>query len=117
MTTFRIDREIETVTIMISHYCKAKHKYQQGLCHNCQALLDYAEKSLLKCPFQERKTTCGKCSIHCYSPVKRDSIRQVMSYSGPRMILTNPIMAIRHTLDGLRKRPSAKEKRKKDNNH
>lgn len=95
---------------MINHYCKARHHYCGGLCPSCLVLLNYAKKRLQNCPFQERKTTCGKCSIHCYSPAKRDNIRRVMRYAGPRMILTNPLMAIRHAIDGLRQRPEAKEK-------
>ena len=112
-TTPRIEREIETVSIMISHYCKAKHKHQDSLCPKCQTLLNYVKKRLRDCPFQEIKTTCGKCSIHCYAPAKRDDICKVMSYAGPRMILTNPFMAIQHAIDGLRKTPAEREKQRK----
>jgi hypothetical protein len=30
----------------------------------------------------------------------REQIRQVMRYAGPRMLLHNPILTIRHLLDG-----------------
>ncbi|MCI5218953.1 MAG: hypothetical protein D3914_07140, partial [Candidatus Electrothrix sp. LOE2] len=33
----------------------------------------------------------------------------VMRVIGPRMILTNPIMALRHAVDGLRKEPVRKK--------
>jgi hypothetical protein len=33
----------------------------------------------------------------------RERIREVMRYSGPRMLLSHPLMAIRHLIDGLRK--------------
>jgi hypothetical protein len=33
----------------------------------------------------------------------REKIRDVMRYAGPRMLLTHPVMAIAHLLDGLRK--------------
>ncbi len=113
MTRPRIDREIEVVTRMIRHYCQAKHQNHGNLCQECLTLRNYAEKRLKSCTFQEGKTTCGKCSIHCYSPAKRDNIREVMAYVGPRMILINPVMAIRHAIDGLKQKPTAKTKEKK----
>ena len=33
----------------------------------------------------------------------RARIREVMRYAGPRMLLSHPLMALRHLLDGLRK--------------
>jgi hypothetical protein len=35
----------------------------------------------------------------------REKIREVMRVIGPRMILTNPLMACQHLIDGLRKKP------------
>ena len=35
---------------------------------------------------------------HCYKPEMRERIRQVMRYSGPRMITKHPVAAIRHLL-------------------
>ncbi|MCI5123011.1 MAG: nitrous oxide-stimulated promoter family protein [Candidatus Electrothrix sp. AR5] len=105
----RIQRETNTVAVMIGQYCQANHGDSKGgdkdLCADCVELLNYAERSLANCPFQEGKTTCGKCKVHCYKPSMREKIREVMRAIGPRMILTNPIMALRHALDGLRKEP------------
>lgn len=72
------------------------------LCPQCQALLDYAHKRLERCRFGEDKPSCTRCPVHCYKPAMREQIRQVMRYSGPRMLLHNPIMAIRHLWDFLR---------------
>lgn len=84
------------------------------LCDECRELLDYAFLRLSKCPFQENKTTCGKCPVHCYKPGMRRKIQEVMRYVGPRMILTNPVLSIRHALDGLRKEPGPKKNRAKE---
>lgn len=73
-----------------------------SLCPQCQALLDYAHKRLEHCKFGEDKPSCARCPVHCYKPAMREQIRQVMRYSGPRMLLHNPIMAIRHLWDFLR---------------
>lgn len=71
------------------------------LCPQCQALLDYALQRLERCRFGEDKPSCTRCPVHCYKPAMREQIRQVMRYSGPRMLLHNPIMAIRHLWDFL----------------
>ena len=72
------------------------------LCPQCQVLLDYAHKRLEHCRFGEGKPSCTRCPVHCYKPAMREQIRQVMRYSGPRMLLHDPIMAIRHLWDFLR---------------
>jgi hypothetical protein len=35
----------------------------------------------------------------------RARIKQVMRFSGPRMLLTHPFLTVQHYLDGLRKEP------------
>jgi hypothetical protein len=90
---------------MVIEYCKRKHKTQNGLCWECNDLLRYAMNRLEKCPYQEGKTTCAKCPVHCYNNEMREKIREVMRFSGPRMIFRHPIMALLHMKDGLRKEP------------
>ncbi len=105
----RMQREADTVAVMIRKYCRINHGGGKDLCADCTELLNYAERSLANCPFQDGKTTCGNCKVHCYKPSMREKIREVMRTIGPRMILTNPIMALRHVVDGLRKEPVQKE--------
>jgi hypothetical protein len=102
----RMARERETVEAMIGLYCHGQHGSNGQLCGECQALRDYAWQRLEKCPFEEGKTTCAKCPIHCYKPEQRASIRAVMRYAGPRMLLRHPVLALLHLLDGLRKEPT-----------
>ncbi|MGW8161300.1 MAG: nitrous oxide-stimulated promoter family protein [Desulfobulbales bacterium] len=101
----RMRREAKTVEMMVRRYCRDKHNTKNELCLSCRELLEYAFKRLSLCPFQENKTTCGKCPVHCYKPGMRKKIQEVMRYVGPGMILTNPIMSLQHCLDGLRKDP------------
>ena len=110
----RMQREAATVELMIRRYCRMKHTGGAELCdEDCRELLSYSEQRLASCPFQDGKTTCGKCKVHCYKPSMRERIREVMRTIGPRMILTNPIMAIRHAVDGLRKEPVQKKTEEK----
>jgi len=93
----RIEREQRTVAQMIRIYCRHKEGNRE-LCPDCLALLEYARLRLSKCPFGENKTSCRKCTVHCYRPDMKERIKAVMHYSGPRMILHHPITAIRHLI-------------------
>lgn len=53
----------------------------------------------------EKKPTCNKCPIHCYKPEPKEQMRLVMRYSGPRMLLKHPILAVRHLLHEKREVP------------
>lgn len=106
----RMQREAKTVEVMIRRYCRDKHGQANGLCPACTDLLEYSLKRLRHCPFQEGKTTCGNCRVHCYQPKMREKIRKVMRYVGPRMLLTNPILGLRHVIDGVRKEPVRKKR-------
>lgn len=99
-------REKEVVSLMIYLYCKKQHHIKNGLCDDCEKLDDYARLRSDKCPFMETKTFCSNCKVHCYKPHMREKIREVMRFSGPRMILYHPVMAFRHLIE------SKKEKRK-----
>ncbi len=93
----RIEREKRTVAQMIRIYCRHKEGNRE-LCPDCSALLDYALMHLSRCPFGEKKTSCRKCTVHCYRPDMKERIKAVMRYAGPRMILYNPLAALRHML-------------------
>lgn len=91
----RIEREIRIVRKMIEMYCRQKEGNKE-LCDQCSELIRYAEKRLLNCPFGERKTSCRKCTIHCYSPEMKVKIKKVMRFSGPRMLFYTPFEALKH---------------------
>ena len=83
-------------------FCHARHKdaarsedgfpaelvgcLKGGLCGECAALLAHAVEKRRKCPL-DPKPSCKHCRIHCYSREHRDRIREIMAYSGRRMIL------------------------------
>ena len=92
-------REKRVVSEMITLYCRDKHRSQQAPCRECAALIAYAHERSDKCPFMENKTFCSNCHAHCYKSDMRESIRAVMRYSGPRMLKTHPLLAIRHLIE------------------
>ena len=104
------EREKETVSLMIAIYCRKKHG-GKTLCPECTALDAYARQRSDKCPFMETKTFCSNCKVHCYKKDMREKIREVMRFSGPRMIFHHPVMAIRHVIE------SKTEKRRLEKNN
>ena len=131
------EREKQLVSQMIALYCKDLHRkdlpdasYEASgritkrgslyrgrdlgkviLCEECAELEAYARMRSDKCPFMETKTFCSNCKVHCYKPDMRQKIREVMRYSGPRMIFYHPITAIRHVIE------SKKEKKRLEKEH
>ena len=94
------EREKQMVSQMISLYCRGNHGTRRGeLCPDCAALTAYARLRSDKCPFMETKTFCSNCTVHCYKPEMREKIRAVMRYSGPRLIFTHPVAAVRHVIE------------------
>ncbi|MBI4926208.1 MAG: nitrous oxide-stimulated promoter family protein [Anaerolineae bacterium] len=107
----RLQRERITIHAMQVLFCKAKHGYPNGeLCADCQSLFDYAMLRLAHCPYQEEKPTCANCPIHCYQKERREQVRVMMRYAGPRMMLRHPVLAVRHLLDGKKKAPQLRRK-------
>jgi hypothetical protein len=90
---------------MIRLYCRLQHKTRAGLCSECARLQEYTHERLDRCPFAPDKPTCAKCPVHCYKAERREQIRRVMRFAGPRMILFHPVMAVRHLMDGWKKAP------------
>lgn len=94
---------------MIAMYCRDHHgdavRDAAGLCPECAALRLYARQRLERCRYGAAKPTCLSCPTHCYRRDLRECVREVMRYSGPRMLTRHPILAVRHLLDGRRRIP------------
>ncbi len=90
---------------MVEMYCRAHHLADAGTCPDCEELTRHAERKIDRCPLREGRTVCATCPVHCYRGDMRDRIREIMRYSGPRMILRHPWLGLLHLLDSIR-RPS-----------
>lgn len=116
--TEQAEREMKTLEFMIGIYCRKKHKHKDGLCAECQDLLDYARFRRSLCPFGDKKTFCSNCKIHCYKPEMHEKMRNVMKFAGPRMMFYDPKQAFGHVAETIRvkrqRRKEEKEKRKKE---
>ena len=105
-------REQKVVEEMIQLYCRKNHSdydhKDHKMCKECQALSDYAKQRSQLCPFMENKTFCANCKVHCYKPEMREKIRQVMRYSGPRMLFYHPVLAIWHLISSMKEKRNQK---------
>jgi hypothetical protein len=107
----RIEREKQTIAKMITLYANRNPDAIQDAGYY-QALNAYADKRLEKCVFGEDKPACKQCPVHCYQPAKREEMKLVMRWAGPRMLWRHPILTIRHLIDDKRPAPELPEKYK-----
>lgn len=109
--------EKKLIPEMIRIYCLGNHKEsrkEEGvkgkeLCSKCKDLAEYAEFRLEKCPFKKNKGFCSFCKIHCYKPEYRAQMKEVMRYSGSRMLLSHPIFALSHVAAMLKHKKQEKQ--------
>jgi len=113
-------------------YCKGKHagrprralatpgadlgvygKHAPCLCEECAGLLEYAEKRRAFCPQDEPghpKPFCSHCETQCYSPEKRELMRDAMRYAGPRSMLHgHAVDGVKHMIEGRKHRAAARD--------
>jgi len=112
LLTSRLYREKVTIAKMVKLYCRLVHLSNGEMCEECNELLNYAHKRIDLCQYSVDKPVCNKCPIHCYKKDMREKIRQVMRFSGPRMIRYHPFLAIMHILDKFKEAPNVPNKKR-----
>lgn len=99
----KIQRDKKTIRFMIHLYCS--HKAMTGEEQaRLQELARYACQRLDHCRYGDEKPACKDCPVHCYAPAKRELMRQVMRWAGPRMLFYAPRATMRHLFQSLRSR-------------
>lgn len=102
------EREKRTISQMVAIFCKGRHPEAsrtaqsfsgEPLCPECFAIDSYAVLRTEQCRKMDTKTICENCENRCYEPAKRELIREVMRYAGPRMLAHHPIAAFRHLIN------------------
>ena len=110
-------REQKTIDAMLRMYCRG-HGHARAetapLCTECAALREYAARRLERCLFGDAKPACAKCVVHCYRADMRERMREVMRWSGPRMLLRHPVLAFLHLIDERRPAPRLPERARGD---
>jgi len=96
--------DLKVVVEFVSLYCQNKHSARArlktelppelaillakdvALCNDCSDLLSYGIRKREKCPL-DPKPACKNCHVHCYSGEYRAKIKEIMAYSGRKMVL------------------------------
>lgn len=100
----RLQREATIVKTMIEYHCCEVH-HEKNPCRQCSDLIAYTTRKLANCKFGPVKPVCKDCHIHCYSPEKKQTIREVMRWAGPRMLYRYPLYALIHIYDTYLNKP------------
>lgn len=109
-------RDLKTVARFLDLYCQCKHvsvgkepvnipgfdvdaiaRTKVSLCQDCTKLLTHAFVKRSHCPMKP-KPACKHCPNHCYHPTYRKQIREVMRFSGARLLLTGRLDYLFHML-------------------
>lgn len=112
----RLHKDLRTLAVFVETYCRGRHggaersplvlKSQDVtriagrpvmLCPDCAKLLQHAWVKRMVCPM-DPKPWCKHCPKHCYNPAYRARIREVMKYSGMRLVLTGRLDYLAHFL-------------------
>ncbi|MCK4889761.1 MAG: nitrous oxide-stimulated promoter family protein [Candidatus Aminicenantes bacterium] len=92
-----IQREQNIINVMICMFCHNNHETgKEELCDSCRNLRSYSYERLKNCPLLPDKPPCEKCPVHCYNKEMREKVKEIMRYSGPRMVLRHPYFALLH---------------------
>lgn len=97
-------KDLRVLTDFVRTYCNARHATTERhscelpsqlarhyradlkLCPECAGLLAHGISKRRTCPL-EPKPACKECRIHCYGKEYRAKIREVMAFSGRRLLL------------------------------
>ncbi|RME40697.1 MAG: nitrous oxide-stimulated promoter family protein [Planctomycetota bacterium] len=111
-----LDHDLRTVAEFVELYCHRKHRgavrerfdtkvvdvdavlgRRPVLCGECTRLLLHAVVKRLHCPMVP-KPACKHCPRHCYHPRYRQRMREVMRFSGTRLLLSGRLRYLTHLL-------------------
>lgn len=97
-------KDVRILARFIQVYCHARHDRQKSgevelprelrprlrrkttICTECAELLEHGIRKRQLCPL-DPKPSCKKCHIHCYGAAYREKIREIMAFSGRKLLL------------------------------
>ena len=116
LTDNELRKDLKTLALFISIYCRYRHEdalrapvilkthdvkeiagTPVNLCPECCKLSAHAFTKRTNCPM-DPKPACKNCPNHCYHPVYRERIREVMRFSGRKMLFAGRVDYLFHLL-------------------
>lgn len=102
-------KDIQLIGKFVEVYCSGKHPEMEKssfmlpentgrrrICAECARFMSYAVERRLKCPLEAEKPSCKKCRIHCYAGEQRAKVKEIMAYSGRRLMMRGRVDYLWH---------------------
>jgi len=102
-------KDIKLIGKFVEVYCKGRHGSterapftlpaglgERRFCPECSTFMQYAVTRRLKCPLEAEKPTCKHCRIHCYNKANLEKVKEIMAYSGRKLMLRGRLDYIWH---------------------
>lgn len=97
-----VPKEKETIRKTFGEYCNANHGTDGGkLCAKCTAVLSTVMIKISRCPYGIGKPICEQCETPCFGERFTNEFTTIMKGGQKKMLLSHPIMAVKHKLKGL----------------
>jgi hypothetical protein len=104
-------KDIRLIGKFVEVYCAGKHgemeKHpfqlpenlgERRICAECAVFMAYAVARRLKCPLEAEKPSCKHCRIHCYAKPQLAKVKEIMEYSGKKLLLRGRLDYLWHYL-------------------
>lgn len=97
-----VPKEKENIRKTFGVYCNANHGTTDNkLCPKCTALLTTVMLKIQRCPYSIAKPICDACETPCFGENATNEFRAIMKAGQKKMLLSHPLMAVKHKLAGL----------------
>lgn len=107
--TRQMKKDIRLIGKFVEVYCGGRHTASEKqpfllpgelgrrrLCPDCAAFMQYAVSRRIRCPLEAEKPTCKHCRIHCYNKPNLAKVKEIMAYSGRKLIMRGRLDYIWH---------------------
>jgi hypothetical protein len=107
--TKHLKKDIRLIGKFVEVYCAGRHGStrrnrfplpgrlgERRLCSDCYEFMAYAMAKRMKCPLESEKPSCKACQIHCYTADQREKVREIMAYSGRKLMLRGRLDYVWH---------------------
>ena len=97
-----VPNEKENIRKTFGKYCNANHGTTDNkLCAKCTAVLSTVMIKISRCPYGIGKPICEQCETPCFGERYTNEFLEIMKGGQKKMLLSHPIMTVKHKIAGL----------------
>jgi hypothetical protein len=102
-------KDIKLIEKFVEVYCTGNHGAfewnlfslpeelgEHRFCPECSVFMEYAITRRIKCPLEAEKPSCKHCRTHCYNKANLAKVKEIMAYSGKKLMLRGRLDYIWH---------------------